>query len=210
MQAIGDGLLGEWCNVQVFRIKSGSETRKVKLAEALDRQAGSQPGRAGHEIIKQRTEASAQKHEPRSGACSVRCPQSAHSLARADSECEPARFSSSGSQHLIGPPLEGARPGSHAAPPSRRPAGWVSPGSEPPRKVQRVIHGAPEELSDLETPLDDSCATLELGPARYFPRSTPATPPPLHASFHRLGPASLHLLPIGSPSREAPSAALYA
>jgi len=29
-------------------------------------------------------------------------------------------------------------------------------------EVERVLHGNPEELSDLETPLDDSCATLEL------------------------------------------------
>merc|ERR1711904_706510 len=29
-------------------------------------------------------------------------------------------------------------------------------------QVERVLHGASEELSDLETPLDDLCATLEL------------------------------------------------
>lgn len=29
-------------------------------------------------------------------------------------------------------------------------------------EVQRVVHGAPEEFSDLETPLDESCSTMEL------------------------------------------------
>lgn len=29
-------------------------------------------------------------------------------------------------------------------------------------EVERVVHGSPEELSDLETPLDDACSTMEL------------------------------------------------
>lgn len=29
-------------------------------------------------------------------------------------------------------------------------------------ELMRVIHGSPDELSDLETPLDNSCSTLEL------------------------------------------------
>mmetsp|Transcript_66480 Transcript_66480/g.154488 ORF Transcript_66480/g.154488 Transcript_66480/m.154488 type:complete len:130 (-) Transcript_66480:43-432(-) len=32
-------------------------------------------------------------------------------------------------------------------------------------EVQRVVHGNPEDLSDLETPLDDECSTLELASA---------------------------------------------
>lgn len=35
----------------------------------------------------------------------------------------------------------------------------------PLTEVERSIHGAPEELSDLETPLDETCATLELATA---------------------------------------------
>merc|ERR1712217_676988 len=32
-------------------------------------------------------------------------------------------------------------------------------------EVDRVVHGSPEDLSDLETPLDDLCSTLELDTA---------------------------------------------
>jgi len=42
----------------------------------------------------------------------------------------------------------------------------IKSGSEvrkvPLAEVQRVIFGAPEELEDLETPLDDKCSTMEL------------------------------------------------
>lgn len=29
-------------------------------------------------------------------------------------------------------------------------------------EVERVVHGNPEDLGDLETPLDEACATMEL------------------------------------------------